>query len=215
MFESKGVLPTLIGALTGAAVAAMITGYSNLNLEKRKADHALLLEVVKVREDAQRATFVGWLAAHDVFYDKKLQSRLAADAILQPQTGEPIPSIVPAPPPAGQLTVPSTTPPSTTPLPAAADRQWGVVIGAYDDLPEAQRKLKSVQGLGFTASAIHKRGKYFQIAIPFSSISEAQSGASLLLHKDLSKSPQVIDLRRWCPHPTPKEEYVECASDTK
>jgi hypothetical protein len=185
-----GYMFTLIG---GAAIAAVITGYFNLQLETRKFESSVIQSVIAQDTKEKRIELLEFLLDLKLIRDTETVAGLR-DAITKKN-------------------VPQQTQPAIAPVIVQASEspalKWAVLFGGYKTLDEAKQEQQKTIATGMPGPTIYKNGPLFELAIPAPSRPEASTLMDSLLSNKLSKTPLVIELPRWCPNPTPREGYME------
>jgi cell division septation protein DedD len=86
---------------------------------------------------------------------------------------------------------------------------WIIVVGGDRSLDEAADEVSRAQRAGYTPTLYLKQGWYRTTVGPFPTKSDADR-TNIAVSATLRNGAYVVNLKSWCPQPSPKDKYVEC-----
>jgi hypothetical protein len=123
--SSKTFLAALVGALSGSAVAAIITGLFTTNIEKQKFEYSLLTESLKLESPIDRLERLHFLYDSSFIETAELKTRISRLIAAAESSNQPVPQL-----PGGDVISDIVT---TKPEFDAPWDDWFAVMTSYSD----------------------------------------------------------------------------------
>lgn len=166
----------LLGGLFGAAIAALVTGTFNIQLEKQKFYFGLITKALDADDEDQRAQRLKFILALGVIKDDELSKKLETRANF-PDTLPKLPQAPLAP---------------QEQIPVVATDGWQVLIGDYKDAKEAEGKMADATKAGYPGGEIFGQPPHLHARFRFTTREEARNAANVLREARVSHSPDVL-----------------------